>query len=90
MVGLTYIWGVPPGWWATTVATYCPSRMVEQPRLSQNYCTKLTMLFDLSPKTVANVELSDHVIDVVFVLFDEDGDGRLSNKGRNTDFPGAP
>ena len=31
-------------------------------------------------KTVAGVELSDHVIDVVFVLFDEDGDGRLSNK----------
>ena len=33
-------------------------------------------------KTVAGVELSDHVIDVVFVLFDEDGDGRLSNKVR--------
>ena len=31
-------------------------------------------------KTVANVDLSDHVIDVVFVLFDEDGDGKLSNK----------
>merc|ERR1712083_966829 len=30
--------------------------------------------------TVAGVNLSDHVIDVVFVLFDEDGDGRLSNK----------
>merc|ERR1711881_735381 len=30
--------------------------------------------------TVANVELSDHVIDVVFVLFDENGDGKLSNK----------
>ena len=29
---------------------------------------------------VAGVELSDHVIDVVFVLFDEDGDGKLSNK----------
>ncbi|TRY67094.1 hypothetical protein TCAL_05156 [Tigriopus californicus] len=31
-------------------------------------------------KTVANVDLSDHVIDVVFVLFDENGDGKLSNK----------
>lgn len=30
--------------------------------------------------TVAGVELSDHVIDVVFVLFDENGDGKLSNK----------
>ena len=24
--------GSPPGWWATTVATYCPSRMVENPK----------------------------------------------------------
>ena len=31
-------------------------------------------------KTVANVDLSDHVINVVFVLFDENGDGKLSNK----------
>lgn len=31
-------------------------------------------------KTVAGVDLSDHVIDVVFVLFDENGDGKLSNK----------
>ena len=30
--------------------------------------------------TVAKVELSDHVLDVVFVLFDENGDGKLSNK----------
>lgn len=30
--------------------------------------------------TVAGVNLSDHVIDVVFVLFDENGDGKLSNK----------
>lgn len=30
--------------------------------------------------TVAGVDLSDHVIDVVFVLFDENGDGKLSNK----------
>ncbi len=29
---------------------------------------------------VAGVDLSDHVIDVVFVLFDENGDGKLSNK----------
>ena len=26
------------------------------------------------------VDLSDHIIDVVFVLFDNDGDGKLSNK----------
>lgn len=31
-------------------------------------------------QTVAAVDLSDHVIDVVFVLFDENGDGKLSNK----------
>ncbi|XP_050393744.1 calcium uptake protein 1, mitochondrial isoform X2 [Patella vulgata] len=31
-------------------------------------------------KTVAHVELSDHVIDVVFTLFDENNDGELSNK----------
>ena len=31
-------------------------------------------------QTVSGVELSDHVIDVVFVLFDENGDGKLSNK----------
>ena len=31
-------------------------------------------------QTVANVHLSDHIVDVVFVLFDEDGDGRLSNR----------
>ena len=29
---LTWIWGVPPGWWAATVATYCTSRMVEHPK----------------------------------------------------------
>ncbi|KAK0047978.1 calcium uptake protein 1 mitochondrial-like isoform X1 [Biomphalaria pfeifferi] len=31
-------------------------------------------------KTVAMVELSDHVIDVVFTLFDENNDGELSNR----------
>ena len=31
-------------------------------------------------QTVSGVDLSDHVIDVVFVLFDENGDGKLSNK----------
>jgi len=31
-------------------------------------------------RTVAHVELSDHLIDVVFTLFDTDGDGKLSNK----------
>jgi len=30
--------------------------------------------------TVAHVELSDHVVNVVFVLFDEDDDNELSNK----------
>ena len=24
--------GSSPGWWAATVATYCPSRMVEPPK----------------------------------------------------------
>lgn len=31
-------------------------------------------------KTVAHVELTDHIIDVVFTLFDENNDGHLSNK----------
>ncbi|CAL8359399.1 unnamed protein product [Boreogadus saida] len=31
-------------------------------------------------RTVAKVELSDHVCDVVFALFDCDGNGELSNK----------
>lgn len=31
-------------------------------------------------KTVAHVNLSDHLVDVVFVLFDENDDGELSNK----------
>ena len=31
-------------------------------------------------RTVAHVELSDHLVDVVFTLFDTDGDGKLSNK----------
>ncbi|XP_054716231.1 calcium uptake protein 1 homolog, mitochondrial-like isoform X2 [Uloborus diversus] len=31
-------------------------------------------------KTVAHLELSDHVIDVVFTLFDENMDGELSNR----------
>ena len=31
-------------------------------------------------QTVAGVQLSDHVVDVVFLLFDENGDGKLSNR----------
>lgn len=31
-------------------------------------------------RTVAEQELSDHLIDVVFTVFDEDGNGTLSNK----------
>jgi len=31
-------------------------------------------------RTVAHVDLSDHLIDVVFTLFDDNGDGKLSNK----------
>ncbi|KAL0270498.1 UNVERIFIED_CONTAM: hypothetical protein PYX00_007894 [Menopon gallinae] len=31
-------------------------------------------------KTVAHVDLSDHVIDVVFTIFDENMDGQLSNR----------
>lgn len=31
-------------------------------------------------KTVANVNLSDHLVQVVFTLFDENNDGELSNK----------
>ncbi|XP_023334803.1 calcium uptake protein 1 homolog, mitochondrial isoform X4 [Eurytemora carolleeae] len=31
-------------------------------------------------RTVAHVDLSDHLVDVVFNLFDDNGDGKLSNK----------
>ena len=31
-------------------------------------------------KVCANVSLSDHVVDAIFTIFDEDGDGALSNK----------
>ena len=31
-------------------------------------------------KVCANVDLSDHVVEVLFTIFDEDGDGALSNK----------
>uniref|UniRef100_A0A8D8TSK4 Calcium uptake protein 1 homolog, mitochondrial n=1 Tax=Cacopsylla melanoneura TaxID=428564 RepID=A0A8D8TSK4_9HEMI len=31
-------------------------------------------------RTVAHVELDDHVIEVVFCIFDENGDGQLSNR----------
>lgn len=31
-------------------------------------------------KTVANVDLSDHIINIIFDLFDENGDGKLSRK----------
>jgi len=31
-------------------------------------------------RTVAHVELSDHIVDVVFTLFDENQDGQLSNR----------
>jgi hypothetical protein len=30
-------------------------------------------------KTVSNVVLSDHLVEVVFCLFDDDGDGKLSH-----------
>ena len=33
-----------------------------------------------SAKVCADVDLSDHVVDVIFAIFDEDGDGGLSNK----------
>ena len=31
-------------------------------------------------KVCADVDLSDHVVEVIFTIFDEDGDGALSNK----------
>ncbi|XP_015788286.1 calcium uptake protein 1 homolog, mitochondrial isoform X2 [Tetranychus urticae] len=36
--------------------------------------------FRHAAKTVANVELRDHLIKVIFILFDENEDGQLSNK----------
>ena len=51
--------GSSPGWWAATVATYCPNRMVEhpkskstQPRYSTTrvtlYCHVSSLTFGLS------------------------------------------
>lgn len=31
-------------------------------------------------KVCADVDLNDHVVEVIFTIFDEDGDGGLSNK----------
>ena len=31
-------------------------------------------------RTVAHVDLTEHLVDVVFTLFDDNGDGKLSNK----------
>ena len=31
-----------PGWWAATIATYCPSRMVEHPKSLLNPTKSLT------------------------------------------------
>ena len=31
-------------------------------------------------KTVAEVDLSDHIVEVIFTLFDENGDGKLSQR----------
>ena len=42
----------------------------------QNFSSSILDFF----RTVAHVELSDHLTDVVFTLFDNDGDGKLSNK----------
>lgn len=37
-------------------------------------------IFKHVAKTVANVELSDHIISVIFDLFDDNGDGKLSHR----------
>jgi hypothetical protein len=36
-------------------------------------------IFKHVAKTVCSVTMSDHLVDVVFCLFDEDGDGQLSH-----------
>ena len=41
--------GSSPGWWAATVATYCPSRMVEPPKSKSTQpryaTTRVTLYF---------------------------------------------
>ena len=49
---------------------------MQYPLVTKNYPSSL--LFSL--RTVAHVELSDHLLNVVFTLFDDNGDGMLSNK----------
>ena len=44
--------GSSPGWWAATVATYCPSRVVEHPKSKSTKprysTTRVTLYFLLS------------------------------------------
>ena len=37
--------GSSPGWWAATVATYCPSRMVEHPKSQPRFATRWVTLY---------------------------------------------
>ena len=42
--------GSSPGWWAATVATYCPSRVVEHPKSKSTkprYATRCVTLYML-------------------------------------------
>ena len=45
--------GSSPGWWAATVATYCPSRMVEHPKSKSTQprysTTRVTLYIVLHP-----------------------------------------
>ena len=50
----------------------------DPPIIGTHFCQFWTSFF--LHRTVAHVELSDHLTDVVFTLFDNDGDGKLSNK----------
>lgn len=44
-----------------------------------NNISNIFLLYQVA-KTVASEDISDHIIDVVFTAFDEDGNGTLSNK----------
>ncbi|KAF7247239.1 Calcium uptake protein 1, mitochondrial [Varanus komodoensis] len=82
--------GLGPGYLKERLHPYmpaCPLRsageaLLQEPSVKEIRRTEASIPDTMQQvaKTVAKVELSDHVCDVVFALFDCDGNGELSNK----------
>ena len=45
-----------------------------------SYCTLLAKIIKICYQVCAGVDMSDHLVEVIFAIFDEDGDGSLSKK----------